>query len=178
MIIIATRSNKPVGSYICPMVDDLEIEDGTCELVDEWKVIDFFPRRGRRDPNGVCIEMPKEAGSGYAWEAIVAVKQDEDDTAESLGKHVAAKFTAYAKESPKYSKEMPFVFRKAHTENPRAVNHYLLDMDVIQLMKRIYSESTLAELIEDTEIMVSFWGDAVIGELALRNISEEQWESM
>ena len=102
MVFVATRFDKPEGTYINPMVEAFE-EDTTGKIADEWKLIGFFPRHGEEDIMGGSTEMKKGPDNSYTWEAMVAIKKSDEDTAESLGKHIAAKFTEFVNQSPKVS---------------------------------------------------------------------------
>ena len=96
VILVATRFDKPEGTYINPMVEAFE-QDHTGKLAEEWKLLGFFSRRAASENT----EMKKGPGNSYNWEAMVAIKKDDSDTAESLGKNLAAKFTEFVKKSPK-----------------------------------------------------------------------------
>ena len=99
VIIVATRYDKAEGSYITPMIEAFE-DDANGELTNKWKVLSIFPRRG---VDG-STDMVKGPANKYTWECMVAYKdEDDEDTAESLGKNIALQFSEFAKKSEKVS---------------------------------------------------------------------------
>ena len=82
VIVIATRMDKPEGSYITPMVKALN-NDETGNLTAKWKIISFLSRRATadNDESKPSIQkrntMPKSKDSTYEWEAIVAFRDNE-----------------------------------------------------------------------------------------------------
>ena len=74
--------------------------------------------------------------------------------------------------------KVPFVFRKAHTNDPKPVNWHLLDEDAAVILKQIYSESNKRDLEEDEDIMIAFFGTLEHGQEVLGAQSETDWENM
>ena len=76
-------------------------------------------------------------------------------------------------------KGIPFIFRDVHnTDNPLALNQYLLDDDCTYVLKRCYQENTKDEITEDEEIMNDFFGSSTVGKAALNKITQEVWDNM
>lgn len=76
-------------------------------------------------------------------------------------------------------KGIPFIFRDVHnTDNPLALNQYLLDDDCTYVLKRCYQENTKDEITEDEEIMKDFFGSSTVGKAALNKITQEVWDNM
>ena len=73
---------------------------------------------------------------------------------------------------------MPFVFRKAHTDDPKSVNWHLLDKDAAVILKQVYSESDKCDLEEDEDIMIAFFGTFEHGQEVLGAHSEIPWKNM
>ena len=78
--------------------------------------------------------------------------------------------------------KVPFVFRKAHTNDPKPVNWDLLDEDAAvilrSVLKQVYSESNKCDLEEDEDIMIAFFGTLEHGQEVLGAHSEIDWENM
>lgn len=67
--------------------------------------------------------------------------------------------------------KQPYTFKLFNTKNLKPLKDYLDDNDFIKVLKIIYSESTLDQVIEDNNIIVSFFG----GEKSLlENVTEEE----
>ena len=77
-----------------------------------------------------------------------------------------------------YVFQVPFMFRKAHTDDPKPVNWYLSDNDTIVILKQIYSDSTKSELEEDEGIMTQFFGTVEQRRSVLGAHSESTWTNM
>ena len=73
---------------------------------------------------------------------------------------------------------MPFILRKAHTNDPRLVKWHLLDEDAAVILKQIYSESNKRDLEEDEDIMIAFFGTLEHGQEVLGAQSETDRENM
>lgn len=71
---------------------------------------------------------------------------------------------------------MPCVFEKAYTTAPKPLNPFLLDKDVLTLIKCMYSASTKSDLIKDNIIMISFFGNVSCGTKVLVELSDHAWE--
>jgi len=178
VIVIATRMDKQEGAFILPMVNafDEDVED---KLKPLWNMFGFCPRRGPYDAEqGTCTEMPKAPGSQYTWEAIVTLKLDDTTTAADMGRNIANHFTEFAKTASLYRKPMPFVFRKAHTADPKPVNHYLMDEDVVLLLRRLYSEASKADILADGDVVAGFFGTIFEAKKVLDAVNDEQWLTM
>ena len=74
--------------------------------------------------------------------------------------------------------KVPYVFRKAHTNDHKPVNWHLLDEDAAVILKQIYSESNKRDLEEDEDIMIAFFGTLEHGQEVLGAQSETDWENM
>ena len=73
---------------------------------------------------------------------------------------------------------MPYVFRKAHTNDPKPVIWHLLDEDAALILKQVYSKSNTCDLEEDEDIMIAFFGTLEHGQEVLGAQSEIDWENM
>lgn len=100
LIAVATRKDKPEGSYITPMVKALN-DDDTGDLTKKWKILSFLSRRGLKDEgehSGGRNAMLKRKDSPFEWEAIVAFSDEtKQETPEDVGQHIARQFSAFSK---------------------------------------------------------------------------------
>jgi hypothetical protein len=101
LIAIATRMDKPEGSYITPMVKALN-NDENGNLTAKWKIISFLSRRagsnGLKPNPDKRNTMPKSADSSYEWEAIVAFRDEEKkENPQDIGQHIADHFSDFSK---------------------------------------------------------------------------------
>ena len=71
-----------------------------------------------------------------------------------------------------------FLFRRVVTGSSQPLNKYLLDRDVMRLVKRSYSDSSIKDIVEDSDILECFFGSAKTGKQALQDVTEEEWEEM
>ena len=74
--------------------------------------------------------------------------------------------------------KVPYVFRKAHTNDPKPVNWHLLDKDTAVILKEVYYESDKCDLEEDEDIMIAFFGTLEHGQEVLGVHSEIAWENI
>ena len=74
--------------------------------------------------------------------------------------------------------KVPYVFRKAHTNDPKPVNWHLLDKDAAVIPKQVYAESDKCDLKEDKDIMIVFFGTLEHGQEVFGAHSEIAWKNM
>ena len=69
-------------------------------------------------------------------------------------------------------------FRTAYTKNLHPLNHFVFDDTVIQILKRVYTLSTLEQVKLEIEALESFFGSEETGLAVLGNSSEEEWDDL
>jgi hypothetical protein len=65
--------------------------------------------------------------------------------------------------------------------DPKPVRHWLLDRDMLIVMKMLYGwkgKTTVKDLMEDSEILINFFGSEEEGQRFLSLYSEEQWQDL
>ena len=77
-----------------------------------------------------------------------------------------------------YHTKVPFLLRRVVTDSPHPLNKYLLDRDVMRLVKRSYSDSSIKEVIEDSDTLERFFGSAKAGKQVLQDVTEDEWKEM
>ena len=172
---------KNVSSYLKPLKDHFELHCNDNGLLDTWKISGFLTRRefNQTDP----LENKKLTGSpdaAWPWEAIVTIlppQIDPSPTAVSVGKHVASTFTAFADESKVFGRnKVSFAFhRDASEAEPAPLSRYVLDEDVVQVVKIMYAQQHKKEdVLDNDDLLERFFGDADRG----RSLLEfEAWGS-
>ena len=77
-----------------------------------------------------------------------------------------------------------YTFRQCFSDNPRALNHYLLDMDVVKVMKSLVSQGegeenvSKEDLLEDESNMAAFFGSIAAGREYLEGIEDDDWSDL
>ena len=172
---------KNVSSYLKPLKDHFELHCNYNGLLDTWKISGFLTRRefNQTDP----LENKKLTGSpdaAWPWEAIVTIlppQIDPPQTAVSVGKHVADAFTAFATDSKAFGRnKVSFAFhRDASEAEPAPLSRYVLDEDVVQVVKIMYAQQHKKEdVLDNDDLLERFFGDADRG----RSLLEfEAWGS-
>ena len=80
--------------------------------------------------------------------------------------------------SNEYHTKVPFLFRRVVTGSYQPLNKYLLDRDVMRLVKRSSSDSSIKEVIEASDILERFFRSAKAGKQALQDVTEDEWKEM
>ena len=104
-------------------------------------------------------------------------KRDDLNTATKLGYNIAAKFSEFVKASPKFTKQIPFIFRNEIPEGG-ALNKHLVDSDTTAILKRLFGAHTKEELLADSEWMKAFYGTEAVAKKVLGNMSQEEWDNL
>ena len=193
------------GCFIKPMIDAFE-DDNSGRISDEWKVLAFMPRRGADLPSGQSTKMKKSDTNDYDWvsksflfhwsclislfsissfnnyknmlkECAVLLKRDETDTASKMGQELAASWTNFVKECPKFNRDIPYVFQNA-VENAGPLNELLMDKDTVVILKRLFDGCTKDELLNDAEWMEAFFGSEEKADSVLNGMFREQWDDI
>ena len=100
--------------------------------------------------------MPKGPNSKIPWDVFIMFNPTEASDWKQLGKNLASKLTTFIDFSEEYHTKVPFLLRRVITDSPHPLNKYLLDRDVIRLVKRSYSDSSIKDVVEDNDILKFF----------------------
>lgn len=150
------------SAYIKPMYDFFIENANKRDLVNEWKVSGF--------------KLQRNAGTRANGLIVVTVKTNNDDTARSIGKHIASAFTDFIclqTQNPHYNKKEKFVFHRDITEdNPAPLSEYLRDKDVVDIFNRIIIIDNKDELFDDVnaKLLESFFGSVDNARRLLRDV--------
>ena len=99
VIAVVTRMDREEGSYITPMIRAFN-DDDSGDLSKKWKILSFLSRKSTEKPTveGERNAMLKGPESPYEWEAMICfVDRDKNETANDIGKNIAAEFTSFSK---------------------------------------------------------------------------------
>ena len=170
-----TKYNKPQSGFVAPMKQAFLETNG--ELSDAWKVKAFMFRRDSTTEGNKYL--PNREDSTYGWDVMISSRK-ENDTPASMGKNLAAEFTTFAATVPDFNTIPTFTFRHDLTTNPpRPLNYYLCDGDCLLLLKRVYAEDNEKNsILEDEDIMMSYFGSIELGQHILRSISDSSWSTV
>ena len=80
-------------------------------------------------------------------------------------------YISQIKGNPKYN-------HRKYVTQVQPLNYYLLNHEVVEALKTIYSESTKDELMQPESIMEDFFGTVEEGRAVLTRMDEEQWEAL
>ena len=103
--------------------------------------------------------MTQTRSNRYNWDCVLHLVDDDAVTPREIGRKVAREFTIISREYAEDggSRAEKIVFRTAYTENLHPLNHFVLDDTVIQILKKIYTLSTLEQVKLETEALESLF---------------------
>jgi len=138
-----------------------------------FQTLMFAPRRDNMFSNDV------KKSKNYDW-YLQVVMLEEGQTLEQAGHKIAKAFTKFTKDQ-KMSQMKDgdvYTFNAALTKDPKPLNHYMLDEDTAKVLKTLYAEYTKGELMEDEDIMTTFFGGVGAGKDVLDSMDEDEWEDL
>lgn len=169
--IVTSSSNAQQGAYIKPHTEAFKNGDEASKL---WYVDAILPRRDQRR---LHENEPMEGiqGRSFYWNCIVTLRQNPDESPSEIGHKLAASFSSF---SSKEYEAKTFKFRSDVSEEPPLpLNHYLLDSDVVMYLKKIFFGTSKEDILQDEEILNSFFGSVSEGERVLSELSSTEWNS-
>ena len=169
------------ASYLFPMEKCLNDRDNGMCIAMEWKhVFGFLPRRDISINDGTTA-MKSKRGSKWDWKAVVVVINDESPV-EKVGHHIANCFSKLTRNKDVMDNPEKYSYRQCISNAPKALNHYLLDLDVTKVLKSLVFDNggykTKDELIENEEVLADFYGNAEIGMEYLEAMEEMEWDNL
>jgi len=171
--------DTPEGSYTFPMMKRFNDPSLGDEYANEWGIFGFFPRREQEsDVEGGGI-MRTPPNSKWVWYCFISLKK-ENQTTDGIGKNIARCFTKFTRnpELSEMSKPESYCFRTAFTQDLKPLNFYLIDEDCTRLLRTLYSHFEKDELMEDDDLMISFFGDKNKGRAILGGFDRDEWEDL
>ena len=153
-----------------PIADAYEA-DTSGQMAKELRAMAMVDLKG----DGDNTIKPKAPGSTVAWEAFVLYKDKNMSDPVALGKNLAEVLTDQVACLDAYEKKIPFIFGQAITFKPKALNHFLLQKDVVRFLKRCYTKRTKSELMKDDNIMKAFFGTTSRGTKILGDMTDHGW---
>ena len=169
------------ASYLFPMEKGLNDKESGMTLARDWKyVFGFLPRRDTDIDDGTT-SMKAKRGSKWDWKVVIVVIND-DSNVETVGHHIANCFSKFTKNKNVMDSPEKYTYRHCYANDPKALNHYLLDMDVAKILKSLVYESggyaSKKKLIQDEQILTAFFGNFKFGKEYLDAIDDEEWENL
>ena len=176
-VVVVTRGDVPQAPFMKPILDAYESDQSNTYATD-WNVIFIGPRKGKPNGIGGWNTLPKGPNSKIPWDIFIMFRPTEASDWKQLGKNLANKLTTFSDLSDEYHTKVPFLFRRVVTGSSQPLNKYLLDRDVMRLVKRSYSDSSIKDVVEDSNILERFFGSAKAGKQALKDVTEDEWKEM
>jgi hypothetical protein len=179
IIIFATKYDNRKQAYLYDFKTEFPNHD-------DWKITTFMSRRDPSKPGS--NEYLYEEGTDYSWTCIVCQCTSGDDTAVSIGTHIAKVFSdfnvnQYASQKPQAGSPFryppaKFEFRNNLTSSPpKPLNYYLTDGDALKLLKQMYSEDNKrSTVMEKDDLLVKYFGTADLGREMLQMMSDDDWD--
>lgn len=176
---ICTKSwSSNEASYLWPMEAGLNQLGTGQKLAKDWKwVFGILSRRDVSVDDGTTV-MKAKSGSKWPWKVIVVVANDECSV-DTVGHHVAASFTKFTKSTELMETPEKYTYRHCIRDDPKALNYYLLDLDVARILKALGGYESKEELMEEEEeALAAFYGTPDQGRTFLASLNEEDWENL
>ncbi len=183
-IAICSKSWAPgEASFLFPMEKELNDMVNGENVANEWEhVIGFFPRRDIIANDGITARKSAPKGSKWDWK-VVAVCVNDMSSIDKVGRHIASCFSKHSKQFSGEGHDK-YVYRHCDSTDPKPLNHYLLDMDVTKILRRLvdgddlHNSVTKDELMLQDELMQAFYGDSEYGRVYLENMDDDTWDEV
>jgi hypothetical protein len=151
------------------------------DLAKDWKyVYSFLPRRDTDIDDG-STAMKTKKGSKWEWKVVLLLIDEADTSIEKAGRHIAQCFSKFTRKEGVMENPEKYTFNKCFRNNPQALNHYLLDLDVAKVLKSLVCHqgseyATKEDVLQDNEVMEAFYGTSEVGRAYLDDMEEENWD--
>ena len=172
---------RPNGdhAYMKPFRD--MVNERPFKALDEFHIIALPYLRDPAHPEK-NLSWPQSPTSTFGRLGIVCFRDNEESTDE-FGNSFASKLMQYANDSDEFTgTRNKFIYEKNRgaSLNPHPVNYYIRDRDTLLLLKKVYGGEgiTKAELANDHDLLVKFFGDVKTGHKFLDPLDEEQWKNL
>lgn len=159
----ATKSNGTEACYTAPIKCEFNTFGREKNLVDEWKIACIVHRRDPKVEGNKKLAGSKEGK--WPWDAFVTIGE-EGKSAEMIGRHIAASFTAFAR-------KQKFAFNRVASNGTalRPLTYYLLDDDALMIFKTMFASCNTKEcMMRNDEILDDFFGSAEKGRSLLEGL--------
>jgi hypothetical protein len=166
------------ASYLFPMEKGLNDNEMGESLAKKWKyVFGFLPRRDTAIDDGTTT-MKTKKGSKWDWKVIIVLIDEEENTVDEAGHHIAKWFSKFTKNKDMMDTPEKYTYRQCFSNEPQPLNHYLLDLDIVKLVKSLNWYDSKEEMIEDKEGLATLYGTPETGKKYVEEVSEEDWEDL
>lgn len=166
------------ASYLFPMEKGLNDKEAGADLAREWKyVFGFLPRRDTAIDDGITA-MKTKKGSKWDWKVAIVLVDEENGTVEEAGHHIARCFSKFTKNKHMMDTPEKYTYRQCFSNAPKALNHYLLDLDIVKLVRTLGWYESKEEMIEDEEGLVTLFGSAKDGREYVEELTDDDWEDL
>lgn len=160
------------------MEKGLNDEEVGMSLAKEWKyVFGFLPRRDTSIDDGTTA-MKTKKGSKWDWKVVIMLIDEEEATVDEAGHHIAKCFSKFTKNKDMMDSPEKYTYRQCFSHEPQALNHYLLDLDIVKLVRALDWYESKEEMIEDKECLSTLYGTPEAGRMYVEELSDEDWEEL
>lgn len=132
----------------------------------KWNIMDLY-----------CLSHDGEEivkVDGYPWKiALGYVEEETDEALTAFGKHIASEWTIAAKNVQKFADK--FKLDRINTTARKPLNQWIRNSDCVKILASCYDDSR-EELMEDEDLMQSYFGDAETGKEILEGIDDKEWK--
>lgn len=135
-------------------------------LKGKWNIMDFY-----------CLSHDGEEivkVDGFPWKiALGYVDEETDEALTAFGKHIASEWTIAASKVQKFADK--FKLDAINRTEKKPLNQWIRNWDCVKILASCYDDSR-EELMEDEDLMLSYFGDAEVGKELLEGIDANEWK--
>ena len=108
------------------------------------------------------------------------VLKGRNETDQIFGGEIAREFTHFSKKEARLGRSNPntFVLRNTSSIDPKTLNYYIIDDAAVKSLLCLYHQYSKEEIMEDEEVMATFFDDVANGQSLIAAIDDEDWEDM
>jgi hypothetical protein len=108
----------------------------------------------------------------------VVINDDDEISVNKAGRHIATCFTKFTKNKDVMDSPEKYTYRQCFSDDPKALNHYLLDTDIAKVLRSLGGYESKDDLIQDEEVLAQSYGTAEYGKQFLEKMEEEDWNNL
>lgn len=159
-----------------------QVAENPFEMRDRLHLVLLLERRDTRHPQfNVAMPQSREGkGKDYAF-IVFLLSRDEEKTIEESLKEFVVAYQDLMNENDNWKGTSNKVVFVPTCLRPQPVRHWLLDKDMLRVMKMIYGhggKTTKRDLMHSPDILRKFFATVEEGREYLSPHSEEQWQSV
>ena len=96
-------------------------------------------------------------------DCAVTIANSDDETPQTIGKHIASKFTEFTEECSLFTRKQTYVFRRdASEEDAAPLSRYLMNDDITQIFTELLGNNDKEQVLQSDSLLEKFYGDAEV----------------